>query len=207
MISIVKGKTEISLNLQKVLNPFFPLLLTGAEERDHSENGLSDQARRRSGLFLERIRRAVWLLVDFISNCRNPTFFFSCKGPTSITRPDIHLLHKSLVKVVLPYTFNDFRRRLSLGQPVSLETVYGCIAKFACRVPRSARTDGKIVGSRKSVLFVRLLSFLRTGQSLSGPCQLPSCRPPTSWQRQGLPCFCFLSSIPVHARQPVADSM
>lgn len=42
MISIVKGKAEISLNLQKVLNPFFPLLLTRAEERDHSENGLSD---------------------------------------------------------------------------------------------------------------------------------------------------------------------
>ncbi|MBU3982046.1 MAG: DUF559 domain-containing protein, partial [Proteobacteria bacterium] len=37
MISIVKGKAEISLNLQKVLNPFFPLLLTRAEERDHSE--------------------------------------------------------------------------------------------------------------------------------------------------------------------------
>jgi hypothetical protein len=30
MISIVKGKTEISRNLQKVLNPFFPLPLTGA---------------------------------------------------------------------------------------------------------------------------------------------------------------------------------
>jgi len=80
MISIAKGKTEISLNLQKVLNPFFPLPLMGAEERDHSENGLSDQARRRSGLFLERIRRAVWFLVDFMSTYCNPTFFFSCKG-------------------------------------------------------------------------------------------------------------------------------
>jgi len=45
MISIVKGKTEISLNLQKVLSPFFPLPLTGAEERDHSEQQMG------SGLF------------------------------------------------------------------------------------------------------------------------------------------------------------
>ena len=32
MISIVKGKTEISRNLQKVLSPFFPLPLVRAEE-------------------------------------------------------------------------------------------------------------------------------------------------------------------------------
>jgi hypothetical protein len=55
MISIVKGKTEISPNLQGMLSLHFPLRLTVAEGKDRSENGLSDKARRSSGLFVERI--------------------------------------------------------------------------------------------------------------------------------------------------------
>jgi len=41
MISIVKGKTEISPNLQGMLSLHFPLPLTVAEGKDRSENGSS----------------------------------------------------------------------------------------------------------------------------------------------------------------------
>ncbi len=59
MISIVKGKTKISHNLQRVLNPFFPLSLAVAEGKGHSENGLFDKAHRKNDLYLERIQGTV----------------------------------------------------------------------------------------------------------------------------------------------------
>lgn len=55
MISNVKKKTEISLNLQGVHILRSSLPLRGAEVKDRSENGLSEKARRRNGLLLERI--------------------------------------------------------------------------------------------------------------------------------------------------------
>ncbi len=57
MISIVKGKTEISRNFQIVLKPFLPQPRKRAEVQENSENGLFNQARRRNALVLERIAK------------------------------------------------------------------------------------------------------------------------------------------------------
>ena len=54
--------------------------------------------------------------------------------------------------------------------------------------------------------FLSRFLFLAERRSRSGFCQPPSCRPPAFWPRREWPCSCCLSSIPVHARQPVADS-
>jgi len=57
MISIVKGKTEISRNLQTVLKPFLPQPRKKAEVQEYSENGLFNQAHRRNAFVLERLAK------------------------------------------------------------------------------------------------------------------------------------------------------
>ena len=145
IISTVKGKTEISHNLQALSYrcTSLPPSRRSRRKRGRSENRpFSCSSEEHPPL--ERIAPSAhfWRCVP---PCRNSIFFFLFNGSAMISRPDIHLPHSRPDTFSASPILTDLRGRLSVGQPVGLETVLGCIATSACRVPNSARTSGKIM--------------------------------------------------------------
>ena len=125
------------------LPPAFSSFSERAEAGDVPRMGHSPARRRNvprwSG---SHPRLTIWRCVP---PCRNSIFFFLFNGSAMIPRPDIHLPHSRPDTFSASPILTDLRGRLSVGQPVGLETVLGCIATSACRVPNSARTSGKIM--------------------------------------------------------------
>jgi hypothetical protein len=73
-----------------------------------------------------------------------------------ITRPDIHLQYPGLIRFALPLIFTSPYRRLSLGQPASLETSY----LVALSLWHAQSPDGK--AWREDLSFSRLICSFST---------------------------------------------